>query len=195
MMCINWVSLVSFFEISAEDNPAFDNILSDDRLTRITFPLDSDDEPLDELDIVQNFDLMDLVPDDYATAGYFAYEGSLTTPPCSNIVRWHVMNAKAQISEAQMEKLRTIMESDVRSQAPNYREPQENVNEVYACMSAIQEPSPVTFPISAPTEIPTKKPTQKPTQRVRGRRRRSSSSSSDSSDDAILFAAGDKVDV
>merc|ERR1711933_24546 len=139
---------------------------------------------LNELDFVEGLDLADLIPLDYATAGYYAYEGSLTTPPCSNIVRWHVMNAKAQISEAQMERLRTIMESETRSQAPNYREPQENVNEVYACMSAIQEPSPVTFPISAPTEIPTKKPTQ----RVRRRRRRSSSCSSDSSDDAILFA-------
>merc|ERR1719237_563356 len=106
------------------------------------------------------------------------------------------MNAKAQISESQMEKLRTIMETDAHPQAPNYREPQENVNEVYACMSAVQVPvtDPVTFPISAPTEAPTNKPTNKPTQRIRRRRRRSSSSSSDSSDDATSLFAGDKVD-
>merc|ERR1712129_398991 len=99
------------------------------------------------------------------------------------IVRWHVMNAKAQISEDQMDAFRSLMESDTRSQAPNYRETQENVNTVYACMSAVP-----------PTDEPSPSPTNKPTKKSRRRKKSSSSSSSSSSDDAILFAGGNVVE-
>jgi hypothetical protein len=47
------------------------------------------------------------------------------------------MNAKASISEAQMEKFRDLLGADgEHSQAPNFREPQTNVNTVYGCMDA-----------------------------------------------------------
>jgi len=125
-----------FFEITEEDNPALAALFSDERMDRINTPL-ADDEELDDLDFVEEFDLADFIPLDYATAGYYAYEGSLTTPPCTNIVRWHVMNAKAKISEGQMEKFRELLQADgVHSQAPNFREPQTNVNTVYGCMDA-----------------------------------------------------------
>merc|ERR1712039_120429 len=125
-----------FFEISEEDNPAFEAMFADERMDRIETPL-ADGEELNELDFVEGLDLADLIPLDYATAGYYAYEGSLTTPPCTNIVRWHVMNAKAKISEGQMEKFRELLQADgVHSQAPNFREPQTNVNTVYGCKRA-----------------------------------------------------------
>jgi len=125
-----------FFEISEEDNPAFDALFTNARMNRIDTPLAEGTE-LDELDFVEEFKLSDMIPLDYATAGYYAYEGSLTTPPCTNIVRWHVMNAKAKISEAQMEKFRDLLGADgEHSQAPNFREPQDNVNTVYGCMDA-----------------------------------------------------------
>ena len=47
------------------------------------------------------------------------------------------MNAKASISEAQMEKFRALLGADgEHSQAPNYREVQDNPNTVYGCMDA-----------------------------------------------------------
>merc|ERR1712115_527151 len=138
-----------------EDNPALAALFTDERMDRINTPL-ADDEELDDMGFVEEFDLADFIPLDYATAGYFAYEGSLTTPPCTNIVRWHVMNAKAQISENQMSAFRSLMESDTRSQVPNYREVQENVNQVYACMSTVP-----------PTDEPSPSPTNKPTKKSR----------------------------
>ncbi|MFE4106270.1 carbonic anhydrase [Almyronema epifaneia] len=41
----------------------------------------------------------DLLPDSIA---YFSYSGSLTTPPCSEGVRWNVMREPVQVSEAQI---------------------------------------------------------------------------------------------
>merc|ERR1712152_9811 len=121
------------FDISAEDNPAFDAIFDAAHYDKIQYPAGADDASV----VIDNLDLSRLIPSDIGTAGYYAYEGSLTTPPCTNIVRWHVMNARAKISEGQMEKFRELLQADgVHSQAPNFREPQTNVNTVYGCMDA-----------------------------------------------------------
>merc|ERR1712228_194288 len=124
-----------FFEISEEDNPAFDVLFADDRMDRYEAPL-ADGEETNELDFIDGFSLADLIPLDYPTAGYYAYEGSLTTPPCTNIVRWHVMNARASISAAQMEKFRGLMMDSTTNAtlAPNFREIMPTFNEVYACV-------------------------------------------------------------
>merc|ERR1719189_2052750 len=106
------------FDISEEDNPAFDALFDAAHYDQIKYPAGSDDASV----VIDNLDLSGLIPADIGTAGYYAYEGSLTNPPCTNIMRWHVMNAKAQISEAQMEKFRLLMASETQSLAPNYRE-------------------------------------------------------------------------
>merc|ERR1712019_130914 len=50
----------------------------------------------------------------------------------TNIVRWHVMNARASISEAQMEKFRGLMmDSTNKTLAPNFREIMPTFNEVF----------------------------------------------------------------
>lgn len=36
--------------------------------------------------------------------GYFAYDGSLTTPPCSEGVKWHVLQQAIQVSPEQIEQ-------------------------------------------------------------------------------------------
>lgn len=44
-------------------------------------------------------DAASLLPPDRA---YYAYTGSLTTPPCSEGVRWHVLRTPVSVSEAQL---------------------------------------------------------------------------------------------
>merc|ERR1711933_355955 len=122
------------FDVVPEDNPAFTSLFSVLEKDGVKLPPAADNKISA---VVEEFKLSDMIPLDYATAGYYAYEGSLTTPPCTNIVRWHVMNAKASISEAQMEKFRDLLTADgEHSQAPNYREVQNNPNTVYGCMDA-----------------------------------------------------------
>merc|ERR1719229_1035735 len=75
-----------------------------------------------------------MIPSDIGSRGYYAYEGSLTTPPCTNIVRWHVMNARQTIGVNQIAQFRALMmDSSNKTLAPNYREVMPTFNEVYAC--------------------------------------------------------------
>ncbi len=57
----------------------------------------------------------DLIP---STGGYFTYSGSLTTPPCSEIVTWIVMKNPIQISASQIENFHTIMHDNFRPTQP-----------------------------------------------------------------------------
>lgn len=43
---------------------------------------------------------------------YYHYFGSLTTPPCSEGVNWSVLKTSIEVSEAQIEKFRTVMGVD-----------------------------------------------------------------------------------
>ncbi|WDE08773.1 carbonic anhydrase family protein [Thalassomonas viridans] len=43
---------------------------------------------------------------------YFRFNGSLTTPPCSEGVRWFVMQEPLQASSTQIEKFRSVMPGD-----------------------------------------------------------------------------------
>ncbi|MDX2276124.1 MAG: carbonic anhydrase family protein [Hyphomonadaceae bacterium] len=60
-------------------------------------------------------DLNALLPTDRA---YFAYAGSLTTPPCSEGVRWHVLRTPIQASAAQIAQLREKLGSSSRHVQP-----------------------------------------------------------------------------
>jgi len=120
------------FDISDEDNPAFDAIFDDAVYDHIKYPAHSGDAST----VIKDLDLSGLIPSDIGSAGYYAYEGSLTTPPCTNIVRWHVMNARATISAAQLDKFRGLMMSETTNAtlAPNFREVMPTFNEVFACV-------------------------------------------------------------
>jgi carbonic anhydrase len=116
------------FDVVAEDNPAFTSLFS--ALDKVRYPPMSDDPSV----VVKDLDLSGLIPSDLATRGYYAYEGSLTTPPCTNIVRWHVMNARQTIGVNQIEQFRALMiDSSNKTLAPNYRETMPAFNEVFAC--------------------------------------------------------------
>eukprot|EP01083_Nonionella_stella_P090124 251801_1 len=126
-----------FFDVvEDEGNPAFDAIFSNETLDYIQLPdVHEDDDRHDPryAEIVSDLNLADLIPDDITTAGYYAYEGSLTSPPCTNIVRWHVMDTRGYIGASQLEMLRELMNHEGDTIAPNYREIQDNENTVYLC--------------------------------------------------------------
>jgi len=61
------------------------------------------------------FDPASLLPADRA---YFAYAGSLTTPPCSEGVRWNVLRTPNQASPAQINALREALGSSSRHVQP-----------------------------------------------------------------------------
>merc|ERR1711935_778605 len=52
---------------------------------------------------------------------YYYYKGSLTTPPCSETVDWHVMEGAIRITEEDLEILRTLTYKDEAPMVDNYR--------------------------------------------------------------------------
>merc|ERR1712154_710198 len=116
------------FDVVEADNPAFDSLFS--VFENIKYPPHSDDAS----QVVKDLDLSGLIPSDVTSKGYYAYEGSLTTPPCTNIVRWHVMNARQTIGVSQIAKFRAMFQdSSNKTMAPNFREIMPTFNEVFAC--------------------------------------------------------------
>ncbi|MGH7250295.1 MAG: carbonic anhydrase [Nitrospiraceae bacterium] len=49
---------------------------------------------------------------------HYAYEGSLTTPPCTEGVRWIVLKEPIQVSPGQVEQFRNIIGDDARPTQP-----------------------------------------------------------------------------
>lgn len=54
----------------------------------------------------------DLLPRDdrFRTRNYYAYEGSLTTPPCSEIVQWYLLKEPVSISKQQVDTFQRLLE-------------------------------------------------------------------------------------
>lgn len=116
------------FDVVEEDNAAFTSLFS--ALDKVRYPAHSDDAST----VIHDLDLSGLIPSDIGSRGYYAYEGSLTTPPCTNIVRWHVMNARQTIGVNQIAQFRALMmDSSNKTLAPNYRETMPTFHEVFAC--------------------------------------------------------------
>lgn len=61
------------------------------------------------------FDASSLFPEDGNT---YTYDGSLTTPPCSEVVSWHVMATPVSISSEQLEALTTMHDNTNRPIQP-----------------------------------------------------------------------------
>jgi len=58
-----------------------------------------------------SFDATELLPEAFES---FHYDGSLTTPPCSEGVNWHVLAAPLQASSAQIAKFTALYANDAR---------------------------------------------------------------------------------
>ena len=63
----------------------------------------------------ESFDLNQLLP---ADKSYYHYKGSLTTPPCSEIVSWYVMKEPVEASKEQIEKFSEILHNNYRPVQP-----------------------------------------------------------------------------
>ncbi len=61
------------------------------------------------------FDATTLFP---STLGYYAFTGSLTTPPCSEGVAWQVLNTPVEISKAQLAAFHKIYKMNARPVQP-----------------------------------------------------------------------------
>ncbi|OHB70860.1 MAG: hypothetical protein A2W17_06570 [Planctomycetes bacterium RBG_16_41_13] len=48
------------------------------------------------------------------TIGYYNYTGSLTTPPCSEIVNWFILKSPIDVSKAELAKFASIFKHDAR---------------------------------------------------------------------------------
>ena len=59
----------------------------------------------------QTINARDLIPADH---GYFTYTGSLTTPPCSEGVRWMVLKTPEEISKSQLDEFASRYPNDAR---------------------------------------------------------------------------------
>lgn len=68
-------------------------------------------------------DIMKLIPEDHND--YFYYEGSLTTPPCTECVKWIVFGQPIHVSSESLARLRQLQAGDGSgSMITNYRDPQ-----------------------------------------------------------------------
>lgn len=69
--------------------------------------------PFEEEDLVYN--PFELLPDNHS---YFSYSGSLTTPPCSEVVHWVVMENKVQATAAEIAAFTNILHDNYRPVQP-----------------------------------------------------------------------------
>jgi carbonic anhydrase len=53
-----------------------------------------------------------------AGRGYYRYSGSFTTPPCTEDVLWIVLRSPVELSPAQIQKFRAILDGNNRPVQP-----------------------------------------------------------------------------
>ncbi len=78
--------------------------------------LPKEKEKEEDLGSVQ-IDVAGLVP---ANRGYYTYQGSLTTPPCSENVTWFVLKHPMTVSTAEIEQFSNLYRHDARPTQPSY---------------------------------------------------------------------------
>lgn len=61
---------------------------------------------------------IDLLPTNPQQASRYSYEGSLTTPPCTEGVQWNVYEQPIELSQAQIEQFTSIYSNNIRPVFP-----------------------------------------------------------------------------
>jgi carbonic anhydrase len=124
------------FEIG-EANPVLEKILNE-MIVEGIFEFDGHGEHDNVIRLYYTeFNPRDLLP---TSEEMVAYLGSLTTPPCYQTVRWHLMKEKMTVSEDQMDRFRMLLTShDINdSMAPNYRPIQpRNGRKIWQCQEDV----------------------------------------------------------
>lgn len=85
------VVLASFFEVAQDDNPVFEEIVE---------TLDKIHLPGSTANLTVGFTIKSMLPD--STELYFTYKGSLTTPPCLEVVTWIDFKHPIRLSHKQV---------------------------------------------------------------------------------------------
>ena len=86
--------------------------------------------------------LFDLLPFD---RDYYYYEGSLTTPPCSEVVQWFILQKSLSIPAEFLNQLRMVQQPDGQPLLMNYRDVQPLNNRVLKIISSQSFNKPVTL--------------------------------------------------
>ncbi|MDF2152647.1 carbonic anhydrase [Vibrio sp. CAU 1672] len=101
------LAVVAVFFESGKSNPALADMLAE-------IPAEGE-----QVTLAQPFKTSALIPSE---RGYYRFNGSLTTPPCSEGVRWLVMKQPQTLSKPQLEQLMAVMGENNRPvQAINAR--------------------------------------------------------------------------
>ena len=100
------LAVVGVLIAEGEANPAFDVVLEN-------LPAEESEEPV----VVEGatLDAATMLPADQT---FFHYDGSLTTPPCSEGVSWHVMTTPITMSAEQIARLTVLYENNARPTQP-----------------------------------------------------------------------------
>lgn len=69
----------------------------------------------EKVDIAGGFDAASLLP---AKQTYYSFAGSLTTPPCSESVRWQVLKEPVSVSKAQLAQFKKLYPMNARPTQP-----------------------------------------------------------------------------
>ncbi|MEO9322664.1 carbonic anhydrase family protein [Nocardioides sp. C4-1] len=70
------------------------------------------------MDVPSTLDLAGLLPTSAGALEHWAYDGSLTTPPCSEQVTWLVLDHPVELSQAQVEALESVYVDNNRPVQP-----------------------------------------------------------------------------
>ena len=92
-------------DATSVDNQAFKLII--DSIPLIKFPAEAEVEGVPGETIIENFVATELLP--LNRNDFYYYEGSLTTPNCNPVVRWHVLKHNIGISQNQIDTFRELM--------------------------------------------------------------------------------------
>jgi carbonic anhydrase len=73
---------------------------------------------LREAAVADQLNAADLLPANPNDAARWSFEGSLTTPPCTEPVQWTVFRQPVEMSKGQIGKLTSVYEGNVRPVQP-----------------------------------------------------------------------------
>ncbi|XP_074140330.1 receptor-type tyrosine-protein phosphatase gamma isoform X2 [Sminthopsis crassicaudata] len=126
-------AMAVFFQVSQRDNPALDPIIHG--LKGVVHH--------EKETFLDPFVLRDLLP--ASLGSYYRYTGSLTTPPCSEIVEWIVFRRPVPISYHQMEAFYSIFTTEQQDHVKsveylrnNFR-PEQSLNDRVVSKSAVKD--------------------------------------------------------